>query len=89
MAMLEADMLRAGEAGRTSGVNGVGEGWVGLVFIPVLLEIEACRECVVIEGRCGWAAASTGVTCGVELAEFALAMEIGVGVDFGAMAEGP
>lgn len=75
VAALEADMLRAGEAGRAGCENGDGEGAGGGAI--VLLLFDWFEGCLAIAGTAGTV---VGVACGVEVAEFALATEIGVGV---------
>lgn len=75
VAALEADMLRAGEAGRAGFVKGDADGAGGGAIEPLLLAgFEGCLEIA------GTAGAAVGVACGVEAAEFARATEIGVGV---------
>ena len=80
--MLEALMLLAGDAGRAEGVKGEGLGFAGAA---VLLDKGSCRG---TDGTAGasigaeTAFAVVGVACGVDTAELALAIEMGVGVCF-------
>ncbi len=84
--MLDADMLRAGDAGLTGAENGEGEG----LSCGGLLEIDDLRG----RGSNGgggateFAEVAVGVACGVEAAELALLTEIGAGVCFSLLAEG-
>lgn len=75
LAELEADMLRAGEAGRAGCEKGEGDGAGGGAIVLLLLWFEDWRAIVA-----GSAGTVVGVACGVEVAELALATEMGAGV---------
>jgi hypothetical protein len=77
--MLEADMLRAGDAGRAAEAEVKGDG-EGLGRAGVLLCEDGCRCMAGSSDAEIGAVAAVGVACGVEAAELALAIEIGVGV---------
>ena len=76
-------MLRAGEAGRAGCENGEGEGAGGGAMALLLLWFEDWRA--IIAGSAGTV---VGVACGVDVAELALATEIGAGVWRGAFGGG-
>jgi len=74
LAALEADMLRAGEAGRAGCENGEGDGAGGGAIELLLLWFEDWRAIA------GTAGTVVGVAWGVDAAELALATEMGAGV---------
>jgi hypothetical protein len=83
LVVLEADMLRAGEAGRAGCENGEGDGAGGGAIVLLLLWFEDWRA--IIAGSAGTV---VGVACGVDVAELALATEMGAGVWRGAFGGG-
>lgn len=84
VAMLEADILRAGDAGRAALVKGEGDGWcrAGVLFC------DGCRTIAGTGGAAVGADVAVGVACGVEAAEFATPTEMGAGVCLDTFATG-
>jgi hypothetical protein len=80
VAILDADILRAGDAGRGADVKGDGDGWATGIDIGVPACEDGCRGMDGTNGAESGADGKVGVACGVDAAELALATDIGVGV---------